>query len=166
MAFFNFEYLVRKYSTDFTFITTSDGEWNSKGDWVATTKKQVTMSGAVISMRESRVIRSEGAYTQRDKALYMLEPLPEALQGANLVHDGQLFSIANELENSRFTGVWSYALKFVSMFNGTIEQGTDNDITVSLTNGGMVANGADISAQIINGGMFITLPKNGGGHIG
>ena len=166
MAYFDFTNLIRKYMTSFTLVLETDGEWNSKGDWVATTKKQVTMSGAVISMRESRVIRSEGVYTQQDKALYMLEPLPEALHGASLVHDGKLYSIANELENSRFTGVWSYVLKFVSVFDGSIEQGTDDDITVSLTNGGLKADGADISARIINGGLFITIPQNGGGNSG
>lgn len=117
MAYFNFSALVRKYMSEITLITTSEGSYKG-GEWVKGEKTRTTMQGAVISMRESRVIRSEGTYTQQDKALYMLEPLSDALKAAKLVHNGKLYSVSSELENSEFTGVWAYALKYISVFDG------------------------------------------------
>lgn len=118
MAFFNFEYIIRKYSTEFIAVTTTGGEYNASGDWEEAKKIETPMTGAIISMRESRLLRSEGAYTHQDRALYMLEPLDNALQGAIIIHEGNKYSIGSRLDNSEFTGVWAYVLKFVSVFNG------------------------------------------------
>ena len=54
--------------------------------------------------------------TGQDRALYMLKPLNKALLGAKIIHEGKLYSIGDLLENSAFTGVWAYTLKYVSAF--------------------------------------------------
>lgn len=118
MAYFNFTSLVRKYSTTFTAKLPSGGEYNASGDWVGKQATEKELTGAIISMRESRILRSEGAYSQQDRALYMLEPLDDALQGAEIIHEGNKYSIGSRLDNGGFTGVWVYVLKFVSVFNG------------------------------------------------
>ena len=122
--YFNFTNLIRKYQTTFTAIIPSKGEYNDAGDYVEGEATKETLTGAIISMRERRILRSEGAYTEQDRALYMLEKFPDALRHAKIVHGGKEYRVESELENSEFTGVWAYVLKFVSAFN---ENGGDSD---------------------------------------
>lgn len=124
MQYFNFERLIDKYGTEFTALIPAEGYYNDAGDWIAGTPTKIVLNGAIISMRESRILRSEGAYTLQDRALHMLSPLPKALKKARIIHNGKEYRIESELENSEFTGVWSYVLKFVSVFD---EGGGTND---------------------------------------
>lgn len=117
MAYFNFTYLVQKYSKTFTAKLPAGGAYNDGGDWVPKEPIVKELTGAIISMRESRVLRSDGAYTQQDRALYVLEPLDNALQNAEIVYKGNKYRIGSMLDNSEFTGVWAYVLKFVSVFD-------------------------------------------------
>lgn len=118
MANFNFQRLITKYSTEFTVIIPSEGYYDADtGDYVQEAQQEIKLIGAIIAHRESKVFRSEGTITQQDRALYMLEKLPEALQGAKVVHEGKEYRIGETLENSDFTGVWYYNLKYVSAFD-------------------------------------------------
>lgn len=117
MQYYNFENLVKKYSTTFTAIVPTDGGFDDSGDYQEQKPKKVNLQGAIIAHRESKVFKSNGAITQQDKALYMLEPLKKDLQGAKVQHDGKLYRIGSELENAAFTGVYAYNLQFVSAFN-------------------------------------------------
>lgn len=118
MQYFDFRDLVEQYSVDFEAEIPSDGgEWNESGDYVAGQPKKVTLHGAIIAHRENKVFRSEGRITTQDKALYMLQPLENSLQGAKVLHEGKWYSIGGSLENSEFTGVWAYNLQFVSVFS-------------------------------------------------
>lgn len=117
MRYFNFDNLIRKYTTTFTAEIQTEKEVNSKGDYVRGEPKKVELQGAIISHRQSTVFRSEGTVKSQDKALFMTEPLPDALQGAKVIHDGKVYSIGDELENGAFTGVWKYTLKYCSAFN-------------------------------------------------
>lgn len=116
MQYFNFEYLIRKYSTTFTVKVPSKGEYNDRGKFVVGNPTEYSFTGAIISHRQSKVFRSEGRLTQQDRALYMLEPLPDDLQGAFIVYEGNKYTIDSKLENAAFTGVYAYHLKFISAF--------------------------------------------------
>lgn len=116
MQYYNFQRLINKFSTTFTAIIPSEGEYNASGDYVVA-ETEIKLTGAIIAHRESKVFRSEGAITQQDMALYMLQPLEKGLQGAKVVHKGKIYRIADELTNGDFTGVWVYNLKYVSAFN-------------------------------------------------
>lgn len=117
MAYFDFSNLIRKYMTSFTALIPTDGHKGNGGVWIAGEPVERSLQGAIISMRESRLIRSQGAYTAQDRALYMLEPLDKALDGVFVIHDGRKYSVASELENAKFTGVYAYVLKYVSVFD-------------------------------------------------
>lgn len=115
--YFNFKRLVERYSTDFVAEIPSDGGYDDYGDYVESEPKKVNLHGAIISHRESKIFRAEGTLTGQDRALYMLEPLDKALQGAKVIHGDKIYSIGDLLENGEFTGVWNYTLKFVSVFS-------------------------------------------------
>lgn len=114
--YFNFKRLIKKYSTDFVAEIPPEGYWDEAGDWQKGEPKQIQLRGAIISHRESKIFRSEGTITGQDRALYMIEPLENALQMAKIIYDGKVYSIGDLLENSEFTGVWAYTLKYVSAF--------------------------------------------------
>lgn len=117
MQYFNFTRLISKYSTTFTALIPSNGSYDDNGDYVSGAETKKALTGAIIAMSESRVIRSEGVYTQQDRDLYMLEPLDSSLKGARIIYGGKEYRIGDELENSEFTGVWHYTLKYVSAFD-------------------------------------------------
>lgn len=115
--YFDFSSLVNKYSTEFEATIPGKGDYNDSGKWIESEPQSVKLQGAIISHRESKVFRSSGTLTSQDRALYMLEPLASGLNGAKVIYDNKEFRIGDLLENSAFTGVWAYTLKFVSAFN-------------------------------------------------
>ena len=122
--YFDFERIVEKYSKEFIAeIPSEGGRFDDLGDYIGGEPKKVTMHGAIISHRESKVFKSGGTITQKDKALYMLKPLNKSLEGAKVIDEGKCYSIGSELENSEFTGVWAYNLQFVSAFDKEGENG-------------------------------------------
>lgn len=127
--YFDFKRLVKKYSKDFVAEIISEGFYDDVGDWIVGTPKAVNLHGAIISHRENKIFRSDGTLTDKDMALYMLEPLENALQTAKIVFEGKVFSVGNSLNNGDFTGVWAYTLKYVSAFK---KNPADHDITQEL----------------------------------
>lgn len=118
---FNFTRLIEKYSVDFVAEIPSDnGYYDDMGEYVKGEAKKVELRGAIISHKLSKIFRSEGTLTGQDRALYMLKPLEKSLQGAKVIHEGKIYSIGDLHENSTFTGVWAYTLKYVSAFGGGI----------------------------------------------
>ena len=121
MAYFNFNRLISKYSREFTVIVNSEGEYDAKGDWVDGEKREITMTGAIMAMSESKVYNSNGAYTSKDKVLYMTEPLSDTLFDCDVKFLGNVYKIDStvEADDADFTGVYHYILKWVSVFEET-----------------------------------------------
>lgn len=117
MQLYNFKRLIRKYNSEFTQITLTDGHYDDAGDWIKGEAKETTINGAVISFKESKIYRSEGTLTTNDRRLFTLEPVPNALKGTKAVVNGILYSIEDCTENAKFTGVYAYTLRYISAFN-------------------------------------------------
>jgi len=115
--YFDFSGLIEDYSDKFTVITHTKGGYDDSGDWQDGQEKRDELTGAIISFKESKVFRSDGKITTKDKRLFMQQALPDALMGATVVHDGQKYMIESEHENATFTGVYSYFLRYVSAFD-------------------------------------------------
>ena len=116
--YFDFSDLIMEFSNTFTVIThTSDG-YDEAGDWQDGQETRAEYTGAIIAFKESKVFRSEGKITTHDRRLFMQQPLPQALVGADVVYDGHKYMIESEHENAEFTGVYSYFLRHVSAFEG------------------------------------------------
>lgn len=116
MQFFNFSRLVNKYKSEIKAITFSESTLNDNGDWVKGEKTEITLQGAVISHRESKIMRSEGSLSTKDKRLFTLEPINKALQGSKVIFEGNVYGIEENTDNAKFTGVYAYTLKWVSAF--------------------------------------------------
>lgn len=118
MQRFNFTRLVEKYSSDFTIITYSESEdkYDDRGYRVKDNKKETTLNGAILSRGESVIFRSDGKLTAKDKRLFMLTPIDDALLKAKVVYDNDIYEIQSSTDNSKFTGVWAYVMKYVSAF--------------------------------------------------
>ena len=70
-----------------------------------------------MSRGENVVFRSDGNLTAKDKRLFMLTPIDKALLNSKVVYENEVFSIQGSTDNSKFTGVYPYILKYVSAFN-------------------------------------------------
>lgn len=115
--YFDFSSLIEDYSNSFDVIIPENKGYDEKGDWKAGSKRRETWTGAIIAFKESKVFRSDGKITSKDKRLFMQEAIPKALLGAEIEYRGQRYMIDSELENAEFTGVYSYHLKWVSAFD-------------------------------------------------
>lgn len=117
MAFFNFNRLIAKYGSNLTAITIADGHYDTSGDWVKDETSETIIFGAVISHSENKVYRSEGALTKQDRRFFTAKPINSSLMGAKAIYDGNIYSIESCSENAKFTGVYAYTLKYVSVFD-------------------------------------------------
>jgi hypothetical protein len=124
MQYFNFERLINKYSTEFTLVTPAQQTTNNMGDYVKGEAVKTTMTGAIISIKESKIYRSEGTLTSKDKQLFTLTPIKEPLEGLKVIYKECVYNVEDTTENAEFTGCYAYTLKFVSAFN---EGGGEND---------------------------------------
>lgn len=117
MAFFNFNRLIAKYGSNLTAITIADGHYDESGEWVKDETSETIIFGAVISHSENKIYRSEGALTKQDRRFFTANPINPSLMGAKAIYDGKVYSIENCSENAKFTGVYAYTLKYVSVFD-------------------------------------------------
>lgn len=121
MAYFNFARLISKYNCEFTAVIQSEGYYDDCGEWVKGEETEIRLNGAIIGFKESKVFRSEGTLTAKDKHLFMLQPLDTALHGATVIFKGEKFNVEAETENADFTGVYAYVLKYVSAFDKAVK---------------------------------------------
>lgn len=119
MKYFNLDSLIDKYSVDFTVISTSEGSYNDLGDWVSGNTIETTKRGAIIGISDTKMYRSEGMLTSKDRELYMKESLGCDFDNAHVVYNGIKYKVESmPNDNHEFTGVYAYTLKYVSAFNG------------------------------------------------
>ncbi|MGN1456957.1 MAG: hypothetical protein ACI4XP_03260 [Acutalibacteraceae bacterium] len=114
---FDFSGLIDKYSTDFTVVVEGKGYYDDSGEYVKDEKSELQMNGAIMAYSEDKIYRSEGTLTKQDRVLLMQKPIDRALKGATITYKGKQYSIEDNLENAEFTGVWQYALKYISAFD-------------------------------------------------
>lgn len=119
MAYFDFSGIIQEYSRDFTVLGKGKGDYNDAGDYVGGGTTEIKLRGAIIGYSSSKIHRSEGTLTAKDKVLHMLEPIENALMGAFVVFKGNKYRIEEQkgADNAEFTGVYSYSLKWVSAFD-------------------------------------------------
>ena len=114
--YFDFSGLIAQHMAPFTVIT-GKAAYDAAGDYQPGEQTRTEFTGAIIAFKESKVFRSEGAITAKDRRLFMLQRLPQALVGAKVEFRGEKYMIESELENAEFTGVYSYMLRWVSAFD-------------------------------------------------
>ena len=124
MQYFNFTRLVHKYQKEITVVIPAEKHLNDSGRWEYSEPKELSLLGAVIRHRESKVYRSAGTLTADDYALYLTEEPNIKLIGSQVICDNKTFNVESALNNSEFTGVWAYNLKYVSAFK---EKGGDGE---------------------------------------
>ena len=118
MQYFNFRRLVQKYSRPFVCEIKSSGYYDDLGELGARTLRRFETDGAIMSLSSSKLYHSDGAYTAKDKSLYMLTPINDALLDAEIIFNGNVYKVESDTgcDEAEYTGVYSYVLKWVSVF--------------------------------------------------
>lgn len=118
MQYFNFTRLITKYSREFSCELKAQGYYDRLGEWVSGENSVVTMIGAVLSARDMKMYQPDGVYTEKDKILFMLSPIDNAMLGAEIIFCGNVYKIEDTTgcDDAEFTGVYTYRLKWVSVF--------------------------------------------------
>lgn len=115
--YFDFSSLIIDYENPFTVLSYTEAGYDERGKWQEGQEVKTELRGAIIGFNEGKVFRADGAITSKDKRLFMLRPLPQALVGAKVLYNKQEYMIESELENAEFTGVYSYFLRWVRAFD-------------------------------------------------
>ena len=120
MRYFNFGRLVQKYSRPFVCKIKETGYYDDLGEWYAPPPKRYEAEGAVMSISSSKLYHSDGAYAAKDKSLYMLSPIDSALLNAEIIFNNNVYRVESDTgcDEAEYTGVYSYVLKWVSVFEG------------------------------------------------
>ena len=122
MSYFNFSALIKKYETTFTVISSSDGYYDDLGEYQQGAITETQKKGAIIGLSDTKMYRSEGALTAKDKELYMNESLGCDFDKAHVAFNGNKYKVESQPnDNHNYTGVWSYTLKWISAFDGGVE---------------------------------------------
>lgn len=116
--YFHWKRLVRKYSRPFTLLVERKGSYQG-GIYRKGLTDAWTEHGAIIAMKRSAMHEDGGNYAAEDKHLYMLHPIPHALETVQVCFQGQLYSVTVDRDhgNEAFTGVYAYYLKWVQKFD-------------------------------------------------
>lgn len=115
MQYFDFSGLIEKYASTFTVLS-SEEVYDDFGELQISTTGR-TCTGALFAVSESKIYRSDGVLTAKDKELYMLESLGE-ISNTFVVFEGEKYKVETSPQNNPdFTGVWAYTLKRVSAFD-------------------------------------------------
>lgn len=115
--YFDFYELINKYSTSFKALIASENSYDDTGEY-SCIKEERELTGAIIGISDSKLYRSAGTLTDKDKYLFMFEPLP--LNDTEIIHKNNRYKVEEQVENSEFTGVYQYTLKYVSAFNKVV----------------------------------------------
>lgn len=116
--YFHWKRLVRKYSRPIRLHVQSSGKYIGgvyhEGETVIH-----DAYGACIAMKRPAMNDSGGSYAKEDKHLYMLHPIPHALENVKVECAGQLYKVTADRDHGDepFTGVYAYYLTWVSKFD-------------------------------------------------
>lgn len=114
MKLYNFTRLIKKYSCDFSVITSTEGKYKG-GLWIPGETVTTCLRGAIVSLPEKKLYQPGGNYTTNDRQLYMFERIPQALKDGKVLYKGAYYSIEEETEYSEFCDAFIYLLRSVSV---------------------------------------------------
>lgn len=116
--YFHFKRLVKKYSRPIRLHIRSPGSYTG-GIYQEGTAETFDVYGACIAMKRPTMNDSGGNYAKEDRHLYMLQPIPHALEDVEVECDGQQYKVTTDRDhgNEEFTGVYVYYLTWVSKFD-------------------------------------------------
>lgn len=115
--YFDFSDLISRYESDYSLVTETESGYDEYGDYQPGKKETRLLRGAIIGFSQSKLLRSEGALSEKDLRLLSSFPLGGAWQNAVVVYKGNCYQPTQETENGDFTGVWSYLLKWISILD-------------------------------------------------
>ena len=118
MKYFDFDSLIDKYSVSFSVISSEPGDYDDLGEYHPGTNVTAEKQGAIIAISDTKIYRSDGMLTAKDRELFMKESLGSGYDKAHIAYDGNKYKVESmPNDNHEFTGVWAYILKWVSAFD-------------------------------------------------
>ena len=116
MIDYDFRDLIQEHSKTFELVSHSGGEYVG-GKWQSGSESVSVRSGAIIPLSDRKIYKSGGTYTSKDRHLYMITPITEALKETQVRYKGSLYNIEEEKDFSDFSAAYVYVLKWVENFD-------------------------------------------------
>lgn len=113
---YDFSRLIDKYGVTFEMVTKAKGEYS--GGVYKEGKETVTpVRGAIIPLSESKIYRSGGSLTSKDRQLYYKGKFVDALRGATVRYKGSEYAVETETDYQDYADFCVYTLRWVSSFD-------------------------------------------------
>ena len=116
MPLYFFDNLIRRYSTEFDVEVEQDGSWDN-GVWKPGEPLRATLEGAIIPVNDRKIYASGGAYTTKDRQLFMTQPLGAQLDKIKVYWSGNVYAAELDMDCQELGGFFVYILKAVSKFD-------------------------------------------------
>ena len=107
--YFHFKRLIHKYSRDIVLLVQEPGSY----------KSGIYQPGETTSCTCKAAFHNDGGnYAAEDKILYMLQPIPHALERVQVQFRGQMYKpvVDRDHSDAALTGVYVYRLAWVEPF--------------------------------------------------
>lgn len=120
---FNFTRLINKYSANFTLTAPGDGNYVG-GQWESEGKTEITMRGAIVPVTagnantgDMQMYHPGGAYIEGARRLFMVQPITQPLDGAEVKYKGVSYHIEQDVDFRDYADVYIYLLKRVDLLD-------------------------------------------------
>lgn len=113
---YDFRRLIHKYSVKFEAVHASEGAYVS-GHYQEGLVTVTEMHGAIVPLAESKLYKSGGSYTAKDRQLYLFTPITSPLKNTNIRYKGQVYSVEQETDFDDYADVYIYLAKWVKEYD-------------------------------------------------
>lgn len=113
----DFSRIIEKYSTDFTIIEFSEGNYED-GEYVKGNEIRNPKKGAIFPMSQRKIYNSGGNYKTQDKQLYTTQYISLETEKF-ILHNKRKYKIEEDTDYSDFADIYIYILKRVDSFDRT-----------------------------------------------
>lgn len=118
---YDFTDLIERHSFPFELVSHTGGAYVG-GKWQSGLETISERIGAIIPLTERKIYQSGGTYSTKDRHLYMITPIEESLEGAQVRYKGNVYNIEEDRDFSDYSETYVYVLRWVSAFDRPQEQ--------------------------------------------
>jgi len=109
------KWLISKYSTSFTWLTKSEGYFDTEtGKWHEGIAMEQEVKGVVIPYQITTQYQSGGTFLESDRQIYSLVKMPNKAQ---IRYQGKLYTITDVTQYPEYAQCYIYTAREVSAFD-------------------------------------------------
>lgn len=125
MRTFKFNWLVKKYSTNYELEIEPEAVLDKKsGKYIKGDAQTEYRRGVIIPYEEEKIYRSGGVITAKDRLLISTTPID--IEHSFVNYRDSRYKVEGETPYNEYGDFYNYRLKYVSSFKGKVKTNDEN----------------------------------------